>query len=106
MAAGIVVSASGIAARGIWGLLGVGWGGGGGGGRKAAMVWRGGESLISEGGGFLATIIITYICASVEPRHLCLQHSTVVTPVMITATRHVTPNALPKPENKNMQDYL
>ena len=68
-----------------------------------------GESLISGrgGGGFLATIIIlAYVCASVEPRHLSLQHSTVVTPVMITATRDVTPNAIPKPENKNMQDYL
>ena len=59
------------------------------------------------GGGVLGTIIIlTYICSSVEPRDLSLQHSTVVTPVMITATRDVTPNAIPKPENKNMQDYL
>ena len=52
---------------------------------------------MAGGGGFLATIIIlTYICASVEPRYLSLQHSTVVTPVMITATRDVTPNAIPK----------
>ena len=53
-----------------------------------------------------ALVILTYACASVEPRDLSLQHSTVVTPVMITATRDVTPNAIPKPENKNMQDHF
>ena len=46
-------------------------------------------------------VIDTNLSASVELCDLSLQHSTVVTPVMITATRDMTPNAIPKPENKH-----
>ena len=74
------VSASGIAARGICILLG--------------QFLEVGEKQLVNG---LRVCPNTNFCASVEPS---LQQSTIVTPVMITATRNVAPNAIPKPENK------